>query len=154
MLGSIIALIILGIVMIITEFILPGAVIGVIGGLCLLIAVGLSFYGFGTTVGTFVALGVLIVSIVSIALWMRFFDKMPLSRQFTLNESVDGTADNNEYQRFLNLSGVAGTDLRPAGKAVIDGNRLDVVAETGMIENGSEVKVVQVEGNRIVVRAI
>ena len=50
--------------------------------------------------------------------------------------------------------GVARTTLRPAGKAMIEGRRFDVVAEGDLIEQGSAVEVLVVEGNRVVVRAI
>ncbi len=45
-------------------------------------------------------------------------------------------------------------ELRPAGKATINGRRADVIAEGQMIEQGMEVEVVDVEGARIVVREV
>jgi membrane-bound serine protease (ClpP class) len=50
--------------------------------------------------------------------------------------------------------GVALTVLRPSGMALIDGRRFDVVAESAMIERGSAVRVVQVDGTRVVVKKI
>jgi len=44
------------------------------------------------------------------------------------------------------------SDLRPAGIALVGGRRLDVVANTGYIEKGDSVVIVQSDGNRIVVR--
>jgi membrane-bound serine protease (ClpP class) len=44
--------------------------------------------------------------------------------------------------------------LRPSGTANINGQRVDVVTEGGLIERGTAVKVVAVEGSRIVVRAV
>jgi membrane-bound serine protease (ClpP class) len=41
--------------------------------------------------------------------------------------------------------------LRPAGIARIDGRRVDVVSRGEMIESGSPVRVLSVEGNRVVV---
>ncbi len=48
--------------------------------------------------------------------------------------------------------GAAWTALRPAGTAVIGGQRLDVVTEGAFIEKDARVRVVRVEGNRVVVR--
>ena len=42
--------------------------------------------------------------------------------------------------------------LRPSGTALIDGERLDVVSEGDFVEPGQKVRVVKVEGLRIVVR--
>ena len=44
--------------------------------------------------------------------------------------------------------------LRPAGKATIDGEYLDVFSEGGFIDAGAEVGVVRREGNRVVVREV
>jgi membrane-bound ClpP family serine protease len=60
-------------------------------------------------------------------------------------------APNPEYQKYLHKRGTALTVLRPAGTAMIEGERLDVVTEGGYIERGEAVKVVAVEGVRIVV---
>ena len=44
--------------------------------------------------------------------------------------------------------------LRSSGSAVINGQRVDVVTEGAMIEKGSDIKVVAVEGLRVVVRVL
>ena len=44
--------------------------------------------------------------------------------------------------------------LRPAGKAAFGERVLDVVAEGGFIESGATIKIISVEGNRIIVRKI
>ena len=46
------------------------------------------------------------------------------------------------------------TPLRPAGKALIEGKRVDVISEGGFIERGAQVQVIQVEGLRVVVREL
>jgi membrane-bound serine protease (ClpP class) len=48
--------------------------------------------------------------------------------------------------------GISSCPLRPAGKIEIDGRQVDAVAEGQFVENGVEVQVVRLEGNRIVVR--
>ena len=50
------------------------------------------------------------------------------------------------------LVGIALTVLRPAGTALIDGSRLDVVTSGEYIDAGATVEVILVEGSRIVVR--
>jgi membrane-bound serine protease (ClpP class) len=44
--------------------------------------------------------------------------------------------------------------LRPAGLALLNGQRVDVVAESSWIQAGVRVKVIEVAGNRIVVRQL
>jgi membrane-bound serine protease (ClpP class) len=61
------------------------------------------------------------------------------------------------YQPVADLSGLAGksgmafTTLRPGGTALIDGRKVDVVAAGGMIEQHARIKVLTVEGTKVVV---
>ena len=60
-----------------------------------------------------------------------------------------------QFLSFVGLNGRDGqalTQLRPSGTALIDGRRVDVVTEGGIVERGSSIRVVHVEGNRVVVR--
>jgi membrane-bound serine protease (ClpP class) len=65
--------------------------------------------------------------------------------------TVVGGIDNTRTD-LLEKTGVAKTALRPSGTAVIDGERVDVVTEGNLIEPGTPVRVVAVEGLRVVVR--
>lgn len=53
----------------------------------------------------------------------------------------------------IGQTGTATTALRPAGTASIAGRRVDVVSEGEYIAGGSPIRIVQIEGNRIVVRS-
>lgn len=55
---------------------------------------------------------------------------------------------------LIGKEGTALTYLRPSGTAIFDEERLDVVSEGSFIAQGSTIKVVKVEGSRLVVREI
>ncbi len=55
---------------------------------------------------------------------------------------------------LLGKEGSTKSDLHPGGIAVIDGRRVDVVTEGGMIAKGQSIRVIEVEGNRVVVRQL
>lgn len=59
-----------------------------------------------------------------------------------------------ELDFFTGKEGTALTPLRPAGAAEVDGHRLDVVTEGGFIRAGSRVRVIKVEGTRVIVKEI
>ena len=59
-----------------------------------------------------------------------------------------------EHEALLGKEGVASTPLRPSGMGLIDGRRVNVAADGEFIERDCPIKVVEVEGNRIVVRKI
>jgi membrane-bound serine protease (ClpP class) len=55
---------------------------------------------------------------------------------------------------LLGAIGVAATTLRPAGKARFGDDYLDVIAEGDFVNPGSRVQVIEIEGNRIVVKEV
>jgi membrane-bound serine protease (ClpP class) len=61
----------------------------------------------------------------------------------------DATMD---FSYLAEKTGTTLTPLRPSGKALIEDKEYDVVAQGAFINKGVEVKVVEVEGARIVVR--
>ena len=56
--------------------------------------------------------------------------------------------------RLLGAIGVSVTTLRPAGKAQFGDEFLDVVAEGDYVEPGKRLQIIEIEGNRIVVKEI
>ncbi len=59
-----------------------------------------------------------------------------------------------ELTTFVGKSGKAVTSLRPAGIAVINGHRIDIVTRGEFVEAETEIEVILVEGNRVVVRSL
>lgn len=100
---------------------------------------------------------------VLILLMMRFLPEVPLFRGLVLREQLSGgvgasvgAAGGNIGAGTASLggqSGVALTDLRPAGKAEVDGRTLDVTCD-GFIAAGSRVRVIEESAFRVVVRKI
>jgi len=147
----IVTLLILGAVLLFLETLLPGLIAGIIGIICLLIAVVLA-YGENFSTGNIV-LGVVVGGLaVGTWAWLKFFPESRMAKKFIAQRAVgDLGVDKPE---LLNGTGTALTQLRPSGVAQINGQRVDVVTEGGLIERGTAVKVVAVEGARIVVRAV
>ena len=58
-----------------------------------------------------------------------------------------------DYSDLVGRQGVATTDLRPAGKAEIDHQLIDVIAEGEPLDRGTPLEVVDAHATRVVVRA-
>jgi membrane-bound serine protease (ClpP class) len=58
------------------------------------------------------------------------------------------------YDHFIGQTGLARTDLRPAGTAEFGTERLDVVTSGDLIEKDRPIRVLRVEGNRVVVEEV
>ena len=59
-----------------------------------------------------------------------------------------------ELASLLGAIGVAATPLRPAGKTQFGDQFVDVVAEGGYVRPGARVQVIEIEGNRVVVKEV
>ena len=148
----IITLLIVGAILLFLETLLPGMIAGIIGFLCLMAAVILGYRDFGYQTGSLILAGVLVGLVIGTWCWLKFFPESRLGKRF-ISQSSSGELG-VEKPELLNGTGVALTQLRPSGTASIKGQRVDVVTEGGLIERGTAVKVVMVEGARIVVREV
>ena len=59
-----------------------------------------------------------------------------------------------DKSRFLGAIGVCVTDLRPAGTITVEGEPVDVVTEGSFVKQGDIVKVINVDGSRVLVRQV
>ncbi len=149
-----IVLFLVGILMIGAELFVPGGILGALGGLMLLGAIGAAFF-ISPTFGLAAAGAAAVLSVVSIALWITLFPKTGLGKKMTLAQDSRAFKSSEEgLESLLRKDGVASSDLRPGGFATIDGRRVNVVSEGGMISRDNRVRVTMIEGNRVVVRAI
>ncbi|MCK6459298.1 MAG: hypothetical protein L6Q95_05330 [Planctomycetes bacterium] len=87
----------------------------------------------------------------------RYLPRVPLFRGLALAPAAPQTGSAvamapGPPHALVGATGVAETQLRPAGRARIDGKHLDVVAEGGFVQPGTAVRVVAVRGNVITVR--
>jgi membrane-bound serine protease (ClpP class) len=148
----IITLLILGAVLLFLETLLPGMIAGIIGAICLLAAVILGYRDFGYQTGSFILAGVLVGLLIGTWCWLEFFPESRVAKKFISQSSTGelGVA----RPELLNGTGTALTQLRSSGTANINGQRVDVVTEGDLIERGARIKVVAVEGARIVVREV
>ena len=151
-----------GIVLLLVEaFVVPGfGVAGVMGIVAVLGSAYMSMLGrFPTTVDFVNTAGIIGLSIVLVAvLAFVLFRHLPHSRSLSgvlLKSETSretGYLSAPEREELVGRIGVAATDLRPSGTAIIDDERVDVVTEGPWIEEGSKVVVLHAESYRHVVR--
>jgi membrane-bound serine protease (ClpP class) len=148
----VVSLLVIGAILLILETILPGAIAGILGACCILAGIFLSYSRFGLQTGNFVLLGSVAGLLGGFAVWINVFPNSRLGRRFVSSGAVGNIRA--EQPELLHQTGHAHTHLRPSGTAVIGGRRVDVVSEGGLIEKGTPVKVVAIEGMRVVVRSL
>lgn len=155
--GIVISLIIIGVLLISMEvFVIPGTGIsGILGMVALIIGIFLItdslLEGLIITGIALIVLGLIIYWSFRLPRTKRLWQKFSLSTRQISKEGY--VAPKPQYESYLGQVGVALTQLRPAGTANFDGVQLDVVTEGGFINTGTEIKIISVEGTRIIVRA-
>jgi membrane-bound serine protease (ClpP class) len=148
--------ILIGILLISAEiFLLTGTSVPGIAGIALVIF-GIWLFSEGDLLQgalIFIVVTILVAVILVIGHYTGHLGRMwrRLSLRSEQKNEEGYVAPDPGYQKYLRKRGYALTVLRPAGTAMIEGNRLDVVTAGDFIEKGEAVRVVAVEGVRIVV---
>ncbi len=101
----------------------------------------------------FLITGVLLFILLAVATKKNWLRKTPLIQSGTAvnKDFSDGTEN---FSFLVGKEGKAVTDLRPSGKAEIDGKVYDVVADNFFVSAGENIKVNNVEGSKIGVEII
>lgn len=161
-----ILLFVAGVALLLIEvFVIPGFGIFGIAGILLIIA-GL-FLGLisnlpvidGAILETAIMqlAGAFVLSGVVIFFMAKTLPKTNVWNRLILRRNIDaksGYTSNKKFNNLLKKEGEALTDLRPAGTAVINDKRYDVVTQGEYIEKGNKIKVVAIEGSKIVVQKV
>lgn len=161
-------LFLLGLAMIFVEiFVVPGFTFVGLTGIALVFAsLGLvTLDRWPTTSGEWVSLGStlttfgfsLVAAIVGAICLTYYLPTVPYANRLILKPPTEETGDvpaGSTPARLLGAVGVAVSTLRPAGKAQFGEEFLDVVAEGDFVEPGTRLQIIEIEGNRIVVKEI
>lgn len=154
-------------------FLIPGfGVAGISGVMLVLIGLGLAtvehmpqtrseWIGFGATLTTF-GFSIVVAGVSAFAL-ARYLPNIPYANRLVLAPPAEraeefGTESSaSQYSDMMELLGAVGTSatmLRPSGMAKFGDAYVDVVSEGGYVPAGARVQVVEIEGNRVVVKEV
>ena len=145
-----------GIALIGLEMFIPGGIVGTVGVVTLVYAI---IY---VNKSTYYIAFILIISLILVMILYYvnrnvFHKKLMFLDRLVLNDSIstkDGYVASESRLELLGQRLIAYTDLRPAGVAILDNEKLDVVTDGDFIEKGNKIEVIRVEGMRIVVKKI
>jgi membrane-bound ClpP family serine protease len=104
------------------------------------------------------AMGVVVVAAVLLQYW---FPRAPILREMVLEPPAGEEAEDISRREslvdlddFVGARGTATTQLTPGGKARFEDMLLDVITDGEVVQRGSPIEVVEVQGNRVIVRAL
>ncbi len=157
---------IIGVALILLEiFVIPGFGIAGISGIILIFASlffslvgGDPFLDFELVSRAIIQLSIsLVLALVLIFVLAKYLPKTSIFNKFVLSvseKSVDGFSSHSFAEDLIGAEGIALTTLRPAGTAKINGRRVDVMTESEYVEKGKKIKVLAVDGIRVLVKEV
>jgi membrane-bound serine protease (ClpP class) len=161
-----ILLFVLGLGLLLAEiFIIPGFGITGISGIILIFAsIFLSLLGSepfldmnAVSIAIIQLSGSMLFALLGMFFLVRYLPKSTAFNKLVLSESEiadNGFVSYKSEKELIGKTGIAYTTLRPGGTAEIDGKRVDVVADSEYISQGLKIKVLRVEGIKVVVTAV
>lgn len=152
MIALVITLIIAGLLLLAAELVLiPGfGVAGILGVGSIVASCWLAFTNLGATAGIIV----IIVNIILVTLSTVMVLRSKTWKKISLKTNIDAKVDTAPAKKGIAVGerGKTLTRLAPGGKAEIGENIVEVFTRDSLIEPGIEVKVCELEGNKIFVK--
>lgn len=143
----------LGFLLVFIEFYLPGAVMGIAGGIFILAS--LVLFAIQTESPLAIALyivgiGVAMVLLIKFAIW-RIRTAKP-QRSIYSNASQNGFQAVSYDHSSIGKKGIVLTDLKPAGFIMVDGKQQPAISQEGYLSKGTKIKVIGGEESNLIVR--
>ena len=135
----IILLFALGIVLLAVEVIVPGGILGSIGGLMMFGGCVMSFLEFGTGGGIVAVTVALALAVLALYIEFRVLPKTAIGKRAFLTREITGVsaAFGEEARDLIGKSAEALTMLSPSGYIRIDGKRYEAFCQSGQVPAGA-----------------
>ncbi|MEC9373435.1 MAG: NfeD family protein [Planctomycetota bacterium] len=157
-------LLMLAILLIVIEVMVPsGGVIALVAG-AVAIASIIFFWRYSLTWGLISLIAVMILAPTSVVFALKVWPNTYFGSRLIHGAREDDETMMRDRERraeeaqarqaLVGARGEALTDLRPVGTVRIEGERVEALAEGGVIDAGATVRVTSVDGNQIRVRAV
>lgn len=154
---AVLAFILAAIAFVLEVFVFPGfGIAGIIG--IILVGWGVMLVAVDVTQVTEAIVLAIMVTIIILVVGLRLMSRYNLWHRLSLPNKQH---KNNGYiapapglSFYDGKEGTTLTPLRPAGSVEVNGHRLDVITEGEFIRSGARVRVIKVEGTRVVVKEI
>lgn len=151
-----IILFIIGSILLLAEAFVPGGIVGLIGGSMMVIS--LLFAGENIVHMAYSLLIAMAIAIIGMVVLVKFFEKnLHIFSKLVLRDATtteEGYVSNVNRIDLIGKEGKTLTPLRPSGTVLINDERIDVVTEGNYVDSDKKVKIIEVEGSRIVVREV
>lgn len=150
---TLITLIVIGLVLIFFEVIVPGGILGLLGIASFITAWIVAYDVYGPTGALIAFIASMLCAILLLALELKFLSKTKLGQRFFLGATIKETSTHTQGDdTIVGKKGRALTRLAPSGIVEIEGNRYEAFSESGWIDEGACITVIQKDNFRLIVK--
>lgn len=135
------------------EVFIPDLILAAVGTVCLIGACAMAFVAFPPRTAGWISTLLVMGTLTGFVVWLIRMPDSAVGRRISLATSlVPSEPAEAQSSPLIGKTGTAETALMPGGFARIDGTKMDVVCSQGFADAGSPLVVVEVHGNRVVVK--
>jgi len=151
-------LLVVGLLLVLLEFLIPSSgILGVLAAISICSGIIMAFNERGALVGmVFVAITVVSIPILFVA-GFKILPHTPIGRQLisetpSSDEVISDMATRRNMREMIGWIGRSTSPMLPSGSIEVEGQTLDAVSQGMAIDANKPVKIIDVQGTRIIVR--
>lgn len=149
---TILVLFVLGLLMLLLETVLPGGVLGVLGGCAMLGGTVLAYMNYGPGGGTVALLIAVALVVGGVVLEFVVLPRTRIGRRFFLHSAVTGVSSAPaDVQAVVGRECEALTVLAPSGVVLLDGKKHEAFCRDGYSDRGARLVVRGSDNFRLIV---
>lgn len=150
---AVILLFAIGILFILVEVIVPGGILGLIGGLLMFGGCVFAFIDFGTGGGLVAMLSGFAIAAILLYFEFKILPRTSIGKRAFLTTEITGVsaAFGVEARAMIGKSGEAITMLSPSGYIRVEGQRYEAFCQSGQVPVGTPLRIIGADNFRLIV---
>lgn len=151
--NAVLLLFVVGVMLLAGEVLVPGAILGIIGGICMLVGCVLSFMQFGSTGGLLATVVALFLLGLTLYIELVWLPKTRFGRKLIVESTVDATSQPPlaDSTQVVGKTAEAVTPLVPSGYVLVEGRRYEAFSQSGHVAKGTQLRVAGLDNFRLIV---
>jgi membrane-bound ClpP family serine protease len=143
----------IGILLLVAEVLVPGGIIGTVGGILMFIGCVLSFFDYGVGGGLVAVVSAFLLAIAAFYLEFRILPRTRIGRRAFLTTENKGVsaAFGSEAKDLVGKPAAALTMLSPSGYVLVAGRRYEAFCQSGQAPVGAALEVIGADSFRLIV---
>lgn len=151
--NAILLLFLLGVLLLAGEVFMPGAVLGILGAICMFAGCVISFLQLGTGGGALATAVALVLLGLTLYVELVWLPKTKLGKKLIVQSTVEATSQPPlaAKESVIGKTAEAVTPLVPSGYVLVEGRRYEAFSQSGHAAKGAVLRVTGLDNFRLIV---